>query len=45
MRINGKLIGTLNGHTEDSPNLVNRVMEVYETKTKIKFVLFFVSHT
>jgi hypothetical protein len=40
MRIYGKLIGTLNGHTEDSPNLVNRVMEVYETKTKIKFVLF-----
>lgn len=40
MRIYGKLIGTLNGHTEDSPNLVNRVMEVYETKTKFKFVLF-----
>ena len=40
MRINGKLIGRLGGHTEDSPALVNRFVEIYATKTKLKFYLF-----
>jgi hypothetical protein len=40
MRINGKLIGRLGGHTEDSLALVNRFVEIYVTKTKIKFYLF-----
>lgn len=40
MRINGKLIGRLGGHTEDSPALVNRFVEIYMTKTKLKFYLF-----
>lgn len=40
MRINGKLIGRLGGHTENSPALVNRFVEIYMTKTKMKFYLF-----
>ena len=40
MRINGKLIGRLGGHTENSPALVNRFVEIYATKTKLKFYLF-----
>jgi hypothetical protein len=40
MRINGKLIGRLGGHTEDSPALVNRFAEIYVTKTKMKIYLF-----
>lgn len=40
MRINGKLIGRLGGHTEDSLALVNRFVEIYMTKTKLKFYLF-----
>jgi hypothetical protein len=40
MRINGKLIGRLGGHTEDSPALVNRFVEIYMTKTKMKIYLF-----
>ena len=40
MRINGKLIGRLGGHTEDSLALVNRFVEIYVTKTKMKFYLF-----
>lgn len=40
MRINGTLIGKLGGHTENSPALVNRFVEIYATKTKLKFYLF-----
>jgi hypothetical protein len=40
MRINGKLIGRLGGHTEDSLALVNRFVEIYMTKTKLKIYLF-----
>ena len=40
MQINGKLIGRLGGHTEDSLALVNRFVEIYMTKTKLKFYLF-----
>ena len=40
MRINGTLIGTLRGHSEKSTALVDRVLEIYATKTKLKFYLF-----
>ena len=40
MRIYGKFIGRLGGHTEDSLALVNRFVEIYMTKTKLKFYLF-----
>ena len=40
MRIYGKLIKISKGHTADSPALVNRVIEVYYTKTHLKVYLF-----
>lgn len=40
MRINGKHIGTLKGRANDTRNLIDRILEVYETETKIKFYLF-----
>ena len=40
MRINGTYIGGFYAHTEDSPVLLNRKLEIYVTKTKVKFYLF-----
>lgn len=40
MRINGTLIGKLGGHSANSPALVDRVVEFYVTKTKLKIYLF-----
>ena len=40
MRINGNRIMTSYGHTQDSPALANRAIEVYLTKTKVKSYLF-----
>jgi hypothetical protein len=40
MYYNGEIIASLGGHTENSPNLVNRTLEIYLTKTKVKFYLF-----
>ena len=40
MYTNGEIIASINGHTENSPYLVNRILEIYVTKTKIKFYLF-----
>ena len=40
MRINGTLIGKLGGHTAKNPALVDRFIEIYKTKTKLKFYLF-----
>ena len=40
MRIYGKLITRVKGHTADSPALVNRVIEVYCTKTHLKVYIF-----
>ena len=40
MQIRGKLIGTLCGHTENSPYLVNRKLEIYESERRIKLYLF-----
>ena len=40
MRINGERIMVSYGHTEDSPALANRAVEVYVTKTKVKSYLF-----
>jgi hypothetical protein len=42
--INGEIIASIGGHTEDSPVLVNRKLEIYVTKTKVKFYLFNSSH-
>lgn len=40
MKINGILIGEFKGHTNDSSALVNRTLEIYVTKTRVKFYLF-----
>ena len=40
MKVYGNLIEKIDGHTESSPSLVNRVVEVYTTKTKVKSYLF-----
>lgn len=40
MYTNGEIIASINGHTENSPYLVNRILEIYVTKTKVKFYLF-----
>ena len=40
MRTYGKLVTKVGGHTENSPALVNRMAEVYVTKTKVKSYLF-----
>lgn len=40
MRFYGTLIAKVDGHTKNSPVVVNRVVEVYVTKTKVKIYLF-----
>lgn len=40
MRINGKLIGKLYAHTSENSALIDRILEIYETKNKMKFYLF-----
>ena len=40
MRIYGELIGKLTARTNRDSALVDRVLEVYITKTTIKFYLF-----
>jgi hypothetical protein len=40
MRFYGNLIAQVGGHTKNSPALVNRMVVVYATKTKVKMYLF-----
>lgn len=40
MRFYGTLITTVGGHTKNSPVVVDRMVEVYVTKTKVKIYLF-----
>jgi hypothetical protein len=40
MRFYGNLIANIGGHTKNSPALVNRMVVVYATKTKVKMYLF-----
>ena len=40
MRFYGKLIATVGGHTKNSPVIVDRMVEAYVTKTKVKMYLF-----
>ena len=40
MRFYGKLITTVGGHTKNSPVIVDRMVEAYVTKTKVKMYLF-----
>ena len=40
MRFYGTLIATVGGHTKNSPAVVNRTVEIYVTKTKVKIYLF-----
>lgn len=40
MRFYGNLIANIGGHTKNSPALVNRMVVVYTTKTKVKMYLF-----
>ena len=40
MRFYGNLITNIGGHTKNSPALVNRMVVVYATKTKVKIYLF-----
>jgi hypothetical protein len=40
MRFYGNLIANIGGHTKNSPALVNRMVVVYATKTKVKIYLF-----
>ena len=40
MRFYGTLIAKVGGHTKNSPAVVNRMVEVYVTKTKVKIYLF-----
>lgn len=40
MRFYGTLIAKVGGHTKNSPVIVNRMVEIYETKTKVKIYLF-----
>jgi hypothetical protein len=40
MRFYGNLIAQVGGHTKNSPVLMNRMVVVYTTKTKVKMYLF-----
>jgi hypothetical protein len=40
MRFYGTLIATVGGHTKNHPVVVDRMVEVYVTKTKVKVYLF-----
>ena len=40
MRFYGKFIAQIGGHTKNSPNLIDRMVVVYATKTKVKMYLF-----
>lgn len=40
MRFYGNLIANIGGHTKNSPVVVNRMVVVYATKTKVKIYLF-----
>ena len=40
MRFYGNLIANIGGHTKNSPNLIDRMVVVYATKTKVKMYLF-----
>ena len=40
MRFYGNLIANIGGHTKNSPALINRMVVVYATKTKVKMYLF-----
>jgi hypothetical protein len=39
MRFYGTLIAKVGGHTKNSPVVVNRMVEIYITKTKVKIYL------
>lgn len=40
MKINGNFIGSISGHSQANSALVDRFVEIYATKTKLKFYLF-----
>ena len=40
MRFYGNLIANIGGHTKNSPALIDRMVVVYATKTKVKMYLF-----
>jgi hypothetical protein len=40
MRFYGNLIATVGGHSKNSPVIVDRTVEAYVTKTKVKMYLF-----
>lgn len=40
MRFYGNLIANIGGHTKNSPALIDRMVVVYATKTKVKIYLF-----
>jgi hypothetical protein len=40
MKINGNFIGSISGHSQMNSALVDRFVEIYATKTKLKFYLF-----
>lgn len=40
MRFYGNFIAQVGGHTKTSPNLIDRMVVVYATKTKVKMYLF-----
>ena len=40
MRFYGNLIANIGGHTKNSPVVINRMVVVYATKTKVKIYLF-----
>ena len=44
MRFYGNLIANIGGHTKNSLALVNRMVVVYATKTKVKMYLFDASY-
>lgn len=44
MRFYGNLITQIGGHTKNSPNLIDRMVVVYATKTKVKMYLFDASY-
>lgn len=40
MRFYGNLVANIGGHAKNSPVVVNRMVVVYATKTKVKIYLF-----
>ena len=40
MRFYGNLIANIGGHTKNSPALIDRMVVVYATKTKVRIYLF-----